>query len=105
LLLSADVSLLPRAVDFLTQRPDWDGKHLVVQGGSQGGYQAIVTAGIHPAVTAFAANVPAGCDHTGKQAGRLPGWPNWASRTWQKKDEQKMLETARYFDAMNFATG
>jgi cephalosporin-C deacetylase len=93
-----------RAVDFITQRPDWDGKHLVVQGGSQGGYQAIVTAGIHPAVTAFAANVPAGCDHTGKQAGRLPGWPNWASRTWQNKDEQKMLETARYFDAMNFAT-
>lgn len=93
-----------RAVDFLTQRPDWDGKHLVVQGGSQGGYQAIVTAGIHPAVTAFAANVPAGCDHTGKQAGRLPGWPNWASRTWQMKDEKKMLETARYFDAMNFAT-
>jgi cephalosporin-C deacetylase-like acetyl esterase len=97
-----------RAVDYLTQRPDWDGKHLVVQGGSQGGYQAIVTAGIHPAVTAFAANVPAGCDHTGKQAGRAPGWPNWASRTWQmkdgqKKDEQKMLDASRYFDAMNFA--
>lgn len=93
-----------RAVDFLTQRPDWDKKHLLVHGGSQGGYQAIVTAGIHPAVTAFAANVPAGCDHTGKQAGRLPGWPNWASRVWQKKDEQKMLTTSRYFDAMNFAT-
>lgn len=92
-----------RAVDYLTQRPDWDGKHLVVHGGSQGGYQAIVTAGIHPAVTAFAANVPAGCDHTGKQAGRQPGWPNWASRVWQKKDEKKMLETSRYFDAMNFA--
>ncbi|QDU25632.1 Acetyl esterase Axe7A precursor [Anatilimnocola aggregata] len=91
-----------RAVDYLTQRPDWDKKHLVVQGGSQGGYQAIVTAGIHPAVTAFAANVPAGCDHTGKQAGRAPGWPNWASR--QKKDVEKMLETSRYFDAMNFAT-
>lgn len=93
-----------RAVDFLTQRPDWDGKHLVVHGGSQGGYQAIVTAGIHPAVTAFAASVPAGCDHTGKQANRQSGWPNWASRVWQKKDEKKMLETARYFDAMNFAT-
>jgi cephalosporin-C deacetylase-like acetyl esterase len=92
-----------RAVDYLTQRPDWDQKHLLVQGGSQGGYQAIVTAGLHPAVTAFAANVPAGCDHTGKQAGRAPGWPNWASRTWQGKDEAKMLQTARYFDAMNFA--
>jgi len=93
-----------RAVDYITQRPDWDKKHLVVQGGSQGGYQAIVTAGIHPAVTALAANVPAGCDHTGRQADRSPGWPNWASRVWQKKDEQKMLAASRYFDAMNFAT-
>ena len=93
-----------RAVDYLTQRPDWNQGALVVHGGSQGGYQAIVTAGLHPAVTALAANVPAGCDHTGKQAGRLPGWPNWAGRTWQGKDEQKMLAAARYFDAMNFAT-
>ncbi len=93
-----------RAVDYLAQHADWNKKSLVVQGGSQGGYQAIVTAGIHPAVTAFAACVPAGCDHTGKQAGRAPGWPNWASRTWQKKDEQKMLTASRYFDAMNFAT-
>ena len=92
-----------RAVDYLTQRPEWNKKTLLVQGGSQGGYQAIVTAGIHPAVTAFAANVPAGCDHTGKQAKRQPGWPNWAGRVWQKKDYNKMLDASRYFDAMNFA--
>ncbi len=93
-----------RAVDYLTERPDWNKRVLVVQAGSQGGYQALVTAGIHPAVTALAANVPAGCDHTGKAAGRSPGWPNWAGRTWQGKDEAKMLAAARYFDAMNFAT-
>lgn len=93
-----------RAVDYLTQRDDWNKKSLLVTGGSQGGYQAIVTAGLHPAVTAFAANVPAGCDHTGKAVGRAPGWPNWAGRTWQGKDEKKMLHAARYFDAMNFAT-
>jgi cephalosporin-C deacetylase-like acetyl esterase len=93
-----------RAVEYLTQRPDWNKKALVVHGGSQGGYQSIVTAGMHPAVTALAANVPAGCDHTGKQANRAPGWPNWASRTWQGKDAAKMLQTSRYFDAMNFAT-
>jgi cephalosporin-C deacetylase-like acetyl esterase len=92
-----------RAVDYLTQSPDWNKKTLVVQGGSQGGYQALVTAGFHPAVTAVAANVPAGCDHTGKAVGRAPGWPNWASRTWQKKDEKKMLEASRYFDVVNFA--
>lgn len=99
-----------RAVDYLTKHnSDWNGKTMVVIGGSQGGYQAIVTAGLHPAVTAFAANVPAGCDHTGKTAGRAPGWPQWAGRSWKFKDEQReaeqrMLTTARYFDAMNFAT-
>ncbi len=92
-----------RACEYLTQRPDWNKKALVVHGGSQGGYQAIVTAGFHPAVTAFAANVPAGCDHTGKQTGRAPGWPNWAARL-MGKDAAKTLEASRYFDAMNFAT-
>ncbi|RPH41525.1 MAG: hypothetical protein EHM91_10070 [Planctomycetota bacterium] len=93
-----------RACEYLTQRPDWNKKALVVHGGSQGGYQAIVTAGFHPAVTAFAANVPAGCDHTGKQAGRAPGWPNWAARLMGGKDGAKTLAASRYFDAMNFAT-
>jgi len=92
-----------RAVEYLAKRPDWDRKALAIHGGSQGGYQAIVTAGMHPAVTAMAASVPAGCDHTGKQARRAPGWPHWGGRAWQGKDEAKLLQAARYFDAMNFA--
>jgi cephalosporin-C deacetylase len=92
-----------RAVDYLTKREEWDKGALVVHGGSQGGYQAIVTAGMHPAVTAFAANVPAGCDHTGKRAKRAPGWPNWTGREWMKRDAAKLEQTGRYFDAMNFA--
>jgi cephalosporin-C deacetylase-like acetyl esterase len=86
-----------RACEYLTKREDWNKKALLVHGGSQGGYQSLVTAGMHPAVTAYAANVPAGCDHTGRQAGRAPGWPNWARGT------EKQLKTGRYFDAMNFA--
>jgi cephalosporin-C deacetylase len=93
-----------RSVEYLTQRAEWNKKALVVHGGSQGGYQAIVTAGMHPAVTAFAANVPAGCDHTGKQANRAPGWPNLAARLGGGKDPAKTMQTSRYFDAMNFAT-
>jgi cephalosporin-C deacetylase len=92
-----------RAVDYLTKREDWNKGALVVIGGSQGGYQAIVTAGMHPAVTALAANVPAGCDHTGKRVKRAPGWPNWTGREWMKRDPAKLEETGRYFDAMNFA--
>jgi cephalosporin-C deacetylase-like acetyl esterase len=91
-----------RACEYLTKREDWNKRVLLVQGGSQGGYQALVTAGMHPAVTAYAANVPAGCDHTGKQANRAPGWPNWAGRL-MGKDAAKTLQTSRYFDAMNFA--
>ena len=91
-----------RAVEYLTQRSEWNKKTLLVHGGSQGGYQAIVTAGMHPAVTAMAASVPAGCDHTGKKAGRAPGWPGFGNKTWQK-DVDKRVETGRYFDAMNFA--
>jgi cephalosporin-C deacetylase-like acetyl esterase len=93
-----------RACEYLKKREDWNKKALVVHGGSQGGYQSIVTAGMHPEVTAFAANVPAGCDHTGKQANRAPGWPNWAARTMGGKDPEKTLATSRYFDAMNFAS-
>jgi len=47
-----------RSVDFLVEHKDWNGKALVVHGGSQGGYQAIVTGGMHRSVTAVAANVP-----------------------------------------------
>jgi len=93
-----------RACEYLKKREDWNKKALVVHGGSQGGYQSLVTAGMHPEVTAFAANVPAGCDHTGKQANRAPGWPNWAARTGGGKDPDKTLATSRYFDAMNFAS-
>jgi cephalosporin-C deacetylase-like acetyl esterase len=92
-----------RACEYLTQRDDWNKKALVVHGGSQGGYQAIVTAGFHPAVTGFAANVPAGCDHTGHQVARAPGWPNFPGRRWPQKDAEKIVATSRYFDAMNFA--
>ena len=40
-----------RAVDYLTSLPDWDGKNVIVQGGSQGGALALVTAGLDKRVT------------------------------------------------------
>ncbi len=64
-----------RAADYLAQRPDWDGRTLVVTGTSQGGLQSLVTAAIYPKITALMANVPAGCDMTGLLANRAPGWP------------------------------
>ena len=35
-----------RAIDLLTSLPEWDGKNVIVQGGSQGGALALITAGL-----------------------------------------------------------
>jgi cephalosporin-C deacetylase len=91
---------LIRAMEFLTARPEWDGRTLIVHGGSQGGGQSIVAAGLDPRVTAFVAHVPAMCDHTG----RINGWPRLVPRGPDGKPEPKAFEASRYFDAMNFAT-
>ncbi len=92
-----------RAAEYLTKRPDWDGHTLAVMGGSQGGQQSLVTAGLHPKITAALADVPAGCDMLGPDAGRSPGWPQWI-RNADGKDERKVREASRYYDVVNFAS-
>jgi cephalosporin-C deacetylase len=91
-----------QAARYLMQRPDWDGKTLVVIGASQGGMQALATAALVPQVTAAIADVPGGCDATGKDVGRAPGWPLSNGPTF-KTDPAKVVETLRYFDGVNFA--
>ena len=92
-----------RAVDFLAQHPDWDRRTLVVHGASQGGFLALATAALHPRVTAVAANVPGGCDHTANAIGRAAGWPDWAYRARTPEESAAMLDAARTYDATNFA--
>jgi cephalosporin-C deacetylase len=92
-----------RGAQYLTERPDWNGRTLVVTGGSQGGLQSIVTAALHPKITAVLACVPAGCDLTGPEAKRLPGWPMWYWKT-EGKDEAKVRAASRYYDVVNFAS-
>ncbi len=92
-----------RGADYLAGRPDWNKKTLLVQGGSQGGLQSVVTAGLHPAVTAITANVPAGCDHTGALLKREPGWPRWVASWGGGKDTQKLNTASTYYDVVNFA--
>jgi cephalosporin-C deacetylase-like acetyl esterase len=95
---------LVRAMDFLTAQPGWDGRTLVVHGSSQGGAQSIVAAGLDARVTFFAAGVPAMCDHTGATVGRISGWPKLVPGDPGGKPDAKVLEVARYYDAVNFAT-
>jgi cephalosporin-C deacetylase len=92
-----------RGAQYLVERPDWNGRTLVVTGGSQGGLQSLVTAALHPRVSGVMACVPAGCDLSGPQAHRLPGWPMWYWNT-RGKDEGRVREAARYFDVVNFSS-
>lgn len=87
-----------RALDYLLTRPDWDGKTIVLTGGSQGGQQSFALAGLRPEkITAVLVCVPAGADTNGDLHGRKAGFPNWPS------DNPKAMETALYFDPVNFA--
>ena len=91
-----------RAAEYLSERPDWDGKTLVVTGTSQGGIQSFATAALNPKITALLTLVPAGCDNTGDLAGRQPGWPGWLIGV-SAAGKEKVRQTSRYFDAVNFA--
>jgi len=92
-----------QAAQYLAGRDDWDGKVLVVTGGSQGGLQTLMLAGLHPKITAALANVPAGCDMLGPDVGRAPGWPMWYWKT-TGKDAAKVRQASRYYDVVNFAS-
>lgn len=91
-----------RAADYLTSRPDWDGKILVANGGSQGGYQSVVIAALDQRFTAVVAAIPAGCEITGGGGKRAGGWPSWNLKTSPAREA--IIETSRYFDTVNFAS-
>lgn len=90
-----------RAIDFLTSLPEWDGKNVAVQGGSQGGALAIVTAGLDPRVTLCVANHPALSDMAGYKAGRAGGYPHFFNTPGM--DTPDKLNTMAYYDVVNFA--
>jgi cephalosporin-C deacetylase len=86
-----------RAVEYLTSRPDWDGRTLIVTGISMGGQQSLCTAAFHPEVTGLVVHVPAGADSNGPLHGRASGYPNWPP------DDPQVMRTALYFDTVNCA--
>lgn len=94
---------LVRSIDFLTSLPEWDGKNVAVQGGSQGGALAIIAAGLDSRVTQCVANHPALSDMAGYAAkGGTGGYPHFC-RQPQILSNKDCLNTLAYFDVVNFA--
>ena len=86
-----------RAVDYITSRPEWNGKILVAMGISMGGQQSLATAGLDPRVTHAIVWVPSGADFDGPLHGHASGYPNWPG------NNAAAMEAGLYFDTVNFA--
>jgi cephalosporin-C deacetylase-like acetyl esterase len=92
-----------RAATYLRDRPDWNRKTLLVHGTSQGGLQAIVTAGLVPEVTMVTALVPAGCDQRGPEQGRAMGFPYWLGQS-TGPERAARAHAAGMYDLIHFAS-
>jgi len=97
-----------RANDFLVSREMWDGKNLLVTGGSQGGQLTIVTAALDPRVTELASTYPAFCDVAAELEGRAGGFPNPFRRNAETGGPSELatpanVATSAYYDTVNFA--
>jgi len=93
-----------RADDFLCSLPQYDGVHLGVLGGSQGGALSIVTAALDKRIIAACSMYPALADITGYLFGRAGGWPHLlAKRNIAYNNTPAKLNTIPYYDVVNFA--
>lgn len=92
-----------RSLDYIKSLPEWDGKHIVVCGGSQGGAQVFAACALDKDVTYAIASVPAMSDHSGCLAGRDSGWPRLYKCVNGKPDDPEVAKTAAYYDNANFA--
>lgn len=94
---------LVRCIDFLTSLPEWDGKNVVVQGGSQGGALSIIAAGLDERVSLCVANHPALSDMAGYVAkDGTGGYPHF-NKYHAILQDKECLNTLAYYDVVNFA--
>ena len=93
---------LVRCIDFLTLLPEWDGRNVITQGGSQGGALALITAALDPRVTLCVANHPALSDMAAAaEEGRPHGYPHFSKQEGFLTPQH--LQTLPYFDVCCFA--
>ena len=88
------------AMIYLQSLPEWDGRNLAVQGGSQGGALALITAALCKDVTLCVVNHPALTDMAGyAEKGRTGGYPNWKNSGILSPQN---IKTLAYYDVINF---
>lgn len=92
-----------RAADYLAGRGDWNGKTLLVQGGSQGGFQTLAVAALNRRVTHATVFVPGGGNLTGFLDNQPNGWPGWVYSKAEGAQREAMIRTAGYYDTNHFA--
>ena len=91
-----------RALEYVKSLPEWDGKHLLVSGTSQGGTQSIVAAALDKDVSFARAGVPGWCDISGVLADRRSGGGNIYSLE-EVRANPELAKESSYFDCMFFA--
>jgi len=92
---------LHRIIDFLTLLPEWDGKNVIAQGGSQGGALSLVAAGLDNRVTLCVVNHPALSDMAANYGHRPSGYPHIKASEGVLNDQT--VKVLSYFDVVNFA--
>ena len=94
-----------RGVDFLLSRPEIDSERIYCCGSSQGGGLTLITSGLRHEIKAGVAGYPFLCCFP-ESMGMLRSYPydelSCYARAYPDRAEQ-MLDTLRYFDAVNFA--
>ena len=91
-----------RALDYIKSRPEWNGKTLVVQGGSLGGAQTSVAAALDPQITTAIISVPCFCEFSADLAGRKRSIPIGGYSL--KQVAPAIRKTLNYYDVVNLAS-
>ena len=93
-----------RAVDYLCSLPEWDGKNVIAQGGSQGGALSLIVTALDPRITLCVANHPALADMAAyAEKGRTGGYPHFVRKYQGIELTPEVIKTLSYYDVVNFA--
>lgn len=93
-----------RALDFIKSIPEWDARTLIAYGGSQGGAQSLVAAGMDMDVTLCISHFPSMCNNTGALDGQSSGGPYFIKMADGKPENENVVKTVPYFDTATFAS-